>query len=178
MRLLGTLLFIAALMVLVVGFSLDTTVASGLGNDRVHNIGLMSQKQNVIILGGSLAVAGAMLLGLAGRSSFVPRTAQEGYRSCPQCAEIVKNEAKVCRYCQRDLPSLSALLEKAEADRRQLAEIQKQDAAAAKLAEELLPKGTCPNCKATIALASLECRHCKAAFGPQSAWRVLTTSAA
>jgi hypothetical protein len=25
-------------------------------------------------------------------------------RKCPHCAEVVKREAKVCRYCQRDLP--------------------------------------------------------------------------
>jgi RNA polymerase subunit RPABC4/transcription elongation factor Spt4 len=27
-------------------------------------------------------------------------------RKCPFCAEIVKSEATVCRYCQRDLPEL------------------------------------------------------------------------
>ena len=28
-----------------------------------------------------------------------------GMRKCPFCAEIVKREARVCRYCQRDLPA-------------------------------------------------------------------------
>lgn len=27
-----------------------------------------------------------------------------GMRKCPSCAELVKNEAVVCRFCQRDLP--------------------------------------------------------------------------
>lgn len=27
-------------------------------------------------------------------------------RKCPHCAEVVKMEAKVCRFCQRDLPSI------------------------------------------------------------------------
>lgn len=29
-----------------------------------------------------------------------------GGRKCPHCAEVVKAEAKVCRFCHRDLPSL------------------------------------------------------------------------
>ena len=28
----------------------------------------------------------------------------DGGRKCPFCAEVVKAEAMVCRYCQRDLP--------------------------------------------------------------------------
>ncbi len=28
------------------------------------------------------------------------------YRKCPQCAEVVRTEAKICRYCRSDLPPL------------------------------------------------------------------------
>lgn len=34
--------------------------------------------------------------------------ASEGMRKCPQCAEMVKAEAKICRYCQRDLPAVES----------------------------------------------------------------------
>lgn len=34
------------------------------------------------------------------------------------------------------------------------------------------PKGICPNCRKVIALRSESCKHCKAAFGPGSAWVV------
>jgi len=30
----------------------------------------------------------------------------QGMRKCPFCAELVKREAKVCKYCNRDLPTL------------------------------------------------------------------------
>jgi hypothetical protein len=29
----------------------------------------------------------------------------EGMRKCPFCAEIIRSEAKICRFCQRDLPA-------------------------------------------------------------------------
>ena len=38
------------------------------------------------------------------------------------------------------------------------------------------PVGTCPNCRATVPLASLECTQCNASFGPGSAWSVQPAS--
>jgi hypothetical protein len=33
--------------------------------------------------------------------------AGEGMRECPHCAEMIKREAKVCRYCGRESPPLT-----------------------------------------------------------------------
>jgi hypothetical protein len=38
--------------------------------------------------------------------------------------------------------------------------------------DPLVPEGTCPNCKATIPLASEDCPKCKANFSIGSSWKV------
>lgn len=172
MRLIGVLILVGATLALLVGFNIDTTVASGMGTNRVHNIGLMNEKQNVILLGGTLAVVGAVLFGFGSVARSKAEAVDEGRRECPYCAERIKSDAKVCRYCRREVPSLAELAKNAEESRKKLEELARRDAAAARQAEERLPKGTCPNCEKTIPLASLECKHCGAMFGPQSAWRI------
>lgn len=32
-------------------------------------------------------------------------------RKCPFCAELVKSEAKICRYCQNELPAIEAAID-------------------------------------------------------------------
>jgi hypothetical protein len=54
--------------------------------------------------GGEGAVLG-LLLGPIGWLIIAVAQTGEGMRKCPFCAETVKSEAKVCRYCSRDLPS-------------------------------------------------------------------------
>ncbi len=174
MKTFGILLCIGAAIALVIGFSADTSVATDLGQ-RVHNIGLMNQKQNIIMLGGSLLVAGTLLLSLSSRTN-PPSITDGSYRQCPSCAELVKTEAKVCRYCQRDLPSLRELEEQSKAERERLAALQERDSAAARQLEDKLPKGQCPNCRKVIPLSSSECKHCGAQFGARSSWRVLPKS--
>lgn len=176
MKQFGVFICVAALVALVFGFTYDTSVATGLGG-RVHNVGLMNERQNIIIVGAAMLVAGALLLGLSSRGQSPAVTeGSPGYRRCPSCAEMVKDDAKVCRYCQRDLPSLSELREKEESERQRLAEVQLIKDETARQVEEKLPKGICPNCKKAIPLASLECKHCAANFEHGSAWHVLPLS--
>lgn len=66
-----------------------------------------------------------------------------------------------------------------ESEKRRIAE-EKMDALLRELeampeeerAYAMLPKGSCPNCKAIILLKSSECPKCRAVFGPGSSWSI------
>ena len=102
------LLFIGAIAFFVV-FTMDTSVATDFGG-RVHNIGLMNDGQNIIIVAGVLAVIGAIFVGFASKSPQPIESAVENssVRICPYCAETIKTAATICRFCQKELPPIIA----------------------------------------------------------------------
>ena len=59
----ATALGLLGLVILFVGMASDTTVATGTSFGRVHNIGLMRQQENTMMLGGLLFVAGLVVGG-------------------------------------------------------------------------------------------------------------------
>ena len=64
------------------------------------------------ILGSLLPIIGVLLaIGLHPNTTAIERQqlASGGSRRCPFCAEVIRAEAKVCRYCGRELPAMSAL---------------------------------------------------------------------
>ena len=63
----GIFLLVVAALAFLVGFNMNTSVASGIVG-RVQNIGLMNDRQNIIILAGVLAVVGAIFVGFGSQS--------------------------------------------------------------------------------------------------------------
>lgn len=113
MRVFGVLLLVVGLIALFAGFGMDTTVPTRDGG-RVNNIGLISDKQNIMLLGAALSVVGAILTVFGGRSSREGVVAESSNlsantRKCPFCAETIKAEAVVCRFCSRDIAPVQAI---------------------------------------------------------------------
>lgn len=65
---LGALLFLAGIIGLGYSFSMDTTVPAG-ESRRVHNIGLLQERQNYLMLSGGSAALGVVVIILADLSS-------------------------------------------------------------------------------------------------------------
>lgn len=98
---------------------LDTS-SYNLGIGRVNNIGLMNDQRNGIIVavlmlvgGGALIVVGAMQKGPTAAPVAVAATpitvaATSDERKCPYCAETIKAEAIICRFCNRNIPQGTA----------------------------------------------------------------------
>lgn len=101
----GQLLIASGVIALVFGFGMDTTVPT-IGGTRVHNIGLMNDRQNLIILSGLSILIGVIVSLRQRRSTSADNSemsADEDRVNCPYCAELIKREARICRCCNRDI---------------------------------------------------------------------------
>lgn len=107
MRALGIIAVMIAAFMLFGALAMDVSVPSGVG--RVNNLGLMSERQNYIIIAGILLIGG-MLMATRSRpaSTSTPPAIIEETRSCPQCAEQIKQAAVKCRFCGSQIEPVTA----------------------------------------------------------------------
>lgn len=103
---LGGLLVIVGMGLLYIGLTMDTSVeltypeiTQSLDLDlpeRVNNLGLMQEKQNYLMFGGICFVLGLILV-----YAFPDSKKEEiiETKKCPDCAETVKEDARICRFC-------------------------------------------------------------------------------
>lgn len=85
----GAICFVLSILLIGYALTMDVSVSTGYG--RVNNLGLMSERQNSLIIGGFLFLASVILHVFAKDYSCT--------KKCPVCAEKVKIDALKCRFC-------------------------------------------------------------------------------
>ena len=104
--LLMVLLGIGGMFYFLVGFDTSVEVPTTqiadmtVGGGRVNNLGLIGDRQSGIIVSAAAAVLGGILIVIG---NMISPVAKPNTKKCPYCAESIQQEAKVCRYCNRDV---------------------------------------------------------------------------
>ncbi|HHL3809173.1 TPA: zinc ribbon domain-containing protein [Klebsiella pneumoniae] len=97
MKIIGYLAIVIGVIFAVSALFMDVTVATS-GGYRVNNLGLMSSRQNYMIFGGFVAIAG-IIIALVGDKLKASGTSVK----CPYCTELINSEAVKCKHCGSDV---------------------------------------------------------------------------
>lgn len=100
MKGLGVLFLVLGVIAVFAAMMMDVSVPAGVG--RVNNIGLIAERQNFILVGGTLAVMGLLMLMLRRRPEVAAQDLSNS-KTCLVCAETIKRAAVKCKHCGVDI---------------------------------------------------------------------------
>ncbi|MEE7654164.1 zinc ribbon domain-containing protein [Raoultella planticola] len=101
MKIIGYIAIAIGIIFAVSALFMDVSVATVSGY-RVNNLGLMSTRQNFMMLGGFIAIAGLIIAIFSDRMK--PSSA---ITKCPYCAEEISTHAIKCKHCGSDVTPTS-----------------------------------------------------------------------
>lgn len=74
MKTFGWLLLVIGLSITLFACAMDTSVSSGVDGQRVHNIGLMRDQSNAIMIGIAMLIAGVIMIAFSRKEAKNPRS--------------------------------------------------------------------------------------------------------
>lgn len=161
MRAFGIFIAVGGVSGLIFALIMDTSVSTGFGS--VNNIGLMADRQNYMIASGVAIIVGVLFALFAPKDEqLIPasgmNTSVRGFtvadRACPECAEMIKPEARKCRFCGSEVVPLATKCEWCS----QSAPAPNQPCSALSVDKLLSSK---PDIKNRICTAEIDRRHAK-----------------
>ncbi len=103
MRNFGYFVLVVGMLCIAGALATDVSVSSGAG--RVNNIGLMAERQNLILIGGLMLLVG-VIMAIAGKRQMEAVGSSNDGRTCPICAETIKCAAVKCKHCGSEVESI------------------------------------------------------------------------
>ncbi|HFT7129028.1 TPA: zinc ribbon domain-containing protein [Klebsiella aerogenes] len=100
MKIIGYIAIAIGVIFAISALFMDVTVATS-GGYRVNNLGLMSSRQNYMIFGGFVAIAGIIVVLVGDKLKG---------SKCPYCAELINSEAVKCKHCGSDVTSSKTIV--------------------------------------------------------------------